>query len=576
MFIVRLWKIFPPQLKRDAKKYLVISFLYQLVQVIESYTLSLIIYMARHEVGTEVWAAFFSGYVGYALFFTRLDNRLDYLNVRMEYQLKVFLSSEVFKKLLELDIPFFKGIQTGALASMLQRGNGGANEFYRALTWQMIGALIQLVLSVAAMCIFSWVTAPIVVVSYVVFIWLGYKSVIAREAQRKARYDAEEQLSEMQVSTIQLIAKIKTYVQEDNVLQKFLKLLDGYASNALAEFRKNIYVYQAPRIFINIVARIIMWALWVYLMQHGWFEIEGLVYLFTLSEKAYRTIWNLDWVVESGIEASESVGRLLDLLETPRTYIFNGVEYSDNKDVGIQFKGVGFSYNGGSGKGELQNLTVDIEPGSIVGIAGHSGAGKSTMIDLMRGFYYPTSGQVIVNGIDIRNWDVRKLRGLFAFVDQQHGILSATIRDNIAFSDPGATMERIIEAAHIAGIADFIESLPDGYETPVGERGITLSGGQIQRLEIARAVLPQARVLIFDEATSNLDPAIEGWIQDQISQILTGRTAIMIAHRLSTIWDIADKILVLHEGRLVEEGNHQELMSLNGVYAEMVRLQTHS
>jgi ATP-binding cassette subfamily B protein/subfamily B ATP-binding cassette protein MsbA len=220
----------------------------------------------------------------------------------------------------------------------------------------------------------------------------------------------------------------------------------------------------------------------------------------------------------------------------------------------------------------LADITVRVPGGSVVALVGRSGAGKTTVTDLVARFHDPTAGAVRVNGTDIRQFRLRSYRALLALVQQDTFLFDGSVRDNIAYAHPQATDAEVEEAARRANAHEFIARLPEGYATTVGERGVKLSGGQQQRLAIARAFLARPQVLILDEATSNLDTESEQLIQEAMGSLLQGRTTFLIAHRLSTVRR-ADRILVLADGRIVEQGTHDTLMAANGVYAGMVRRQ---
>ena len=217
-------------------------------------------------------------------------------------------------------------------------------------------------------------------------------------------------------------------------------------------------------------------------------------------------------------------------------------------------------------------MSFDVSPGQVVGVVGSSGSGKSTLAKLIQRLYVPESGRVLVDGVDLTMVDLAWLRRQIGVVLQENVLFNCSIRENIALADPAMPMERVIAAATLAGAHDFILELPEGYDTIVGERGSSLSGGQRQRVAIARALITNPRILIFDEATSALDYESERAIQQNMKQITAGRTVFIIAHRLSTVRH-ANRIITIERGRIVEDGNHDELIRSNGRYAKLHYLQ---
>jgi subfamily B ATP-binding cassette protein HlyB/CyaB len=221
----------------------------------------------------------------------------------------------------------------------------------------------------------------------------------------------------------------------------------------------------------------------------------------------------------------------------------------------------------------LHDVSLNVPAGQVVGIVGPSGSGKSTLAKLIQRLYVPESGRVLVDGVDLAMVDLAWLRRQMGIVLQDNVLFNRSVRENIALIDPALPMEHVIRAAMLAGAHDFILELPEGYDTMVGERGTSLSGGQRQRIAIARALISDPRVLIFDEATSSLDYESERMIQQNMAEITKGRTVFIIAHRLSTV-RTADRIMTLERGRLVEDGTHDELVRTGGRYATLYRLQS--
>ena len=221
----------------------------------------------------------------------------------------------------------------------------------------------------------------------------------------------------------------------------------------------------------------------------------------------------------------------------------------------------------------LSDVSLEIRPGQFVGIVGASGSGKSTLAKLVQRLYVPESGRVLVDGTDLSLADPAWLRRQLGVVLQENVLFNRSVRENIALSDPGMKLESVVAAATLAGAHDFVLGLPEGYDTVVGERGASLSGGQRQRIAIARALAQSPRILIFDEATSALDYESESAIQANMRQICQGRTVLVVAHRLSTI-RLADRIIVVERGRIVEDGTHEQLLPQGGRYAKLWRIQS--
>jgi ATP-binding cassette subfamily B protein len=220
----------------------------------------------------------------------------------------------------------------------------------------------------------------------------------------------------------------------------------------------------------------------------------------------------------------------------------------------------------------LRGISLDVEPGETLALVGRSGAGKTTLCNLVARFHDPTEGTIRLDGVDLRDIRVENYRNLLGIVEQDVFLFDGTIAENIAYAAPDATSSEVQHAARVAHAAEFIEAMPDGYETLIGERGVKLSGGQRQRLAIARATLADPAIFILDEATSNLDSESERLIRRGLAAIMRGRTSFVIAHRLSTIRH-ADRILVLDNGVIVEIGSHDDLMTRSGLYRDMVELQ---
>ena len=292
-----------------------------------------------------------------------------------------------------------------------------------------------------------------------------------------------------------------------------------------------------------------------------------------LASRVSQPVLRLAQVWQDFHQARISIDRLGDILNTaPEPSHAPGRAALPAIRGAIRFDHVAFRYRTG-GQIVLPDLSLDIAAGQVVGIVGPSGSGKSTLAKLVQRLYVPEGGRVLIDGVDLAMVDVAWLRRQIGVVLQENVLFNRSVRENIALADPTMSMERVVEAARLAGAHDFILELPQGYDTPVGERGNGLSGGQRQRIAIARALVTNPRILIFDEATSALDYESERAVQQNMARIANGRTVIIIAHRLSTVRQ-ADRILTLERGRLVEDGNHEALVRAGGRYASLHQLQS--
>lgn len=274
-----------------------------------------------------------------------------------------------------------------------------------------------------------------------------------------------------------------------------------------------------------------------------------------------RALFNLNIGIQRSLAACERVFEIMDI--APEREGKNDIKVTEGKVV---FENASFSYDGE--ERVLKNISFEVNPGELVAIVGRSGVGKTTLVSLIPRFYEPEEGKILIDGEDIKDANLKKLRRNIGIVAQETFLFSDTIKENISFGNPDANDREIEEAARLAYCNEFIKTLPGGYETKVGERGVNLSGGERQRISIARAILKNPKILILDEATSNLDSESEKKIQKALEPLMKKRTTFVIAHRFSTIIN-ADRILVLHDGKIVEVGTHKELYKENGVYKKL-------
>ncbi|WP_238329811.1 ABC transporter ATP-binding protein [Ornithinimicrobium humiphilum] len=365
------------------------------------------------------------------------------------------------------------------------------------------------------------------------------------------------------------MATIKSFTAEERELERVREASDAYR---LA----NADAIRASAAFVPLIRMAILVGFTMTLLLGGWMALDGTLEIGLYSVLVFMTqrlLWPLTSVgevLDLYQRAMASVRRILALLdEKPLT--LPGDRTPDAVTGRLELRGVRAGY--ADGPDVLHDVDLVVPAGEVHAVVGPTGAGKSSLLRLLLRFTDPRAGQVLLDGIDLRELTWEGLRGRIGYVAQDVFLFEGSIADNIAYGRPGATRDEIVRAAEQAQAAEFVEAMPDGYDTHVGERGVTLSGGQRQRLALARAILRDPEVLILDEATSAVDNETEAAIQRSLAEVSKGRTTVMVAHRLSTVRH-ADRIWVLAAGRVVDAGTHDELVARPGPYSELWSVQT--
>lgn len=477
----------------------------------------------------------------------------------------------VYDHLQRLTLRFYEDKQTGQIMSRVVNDTELLEQLIsHAIPDVLVNVITFLGVGLVLMTInwkltlFSLLPIPLIVVSLRLY----------AKRVRPAFVHRQKELGELNAilnDNISGIREIKAFTREGEALEQVGHGIDRYRTSLLTAL-KLMATFQPFIEFSSSLGTLVVIYFGGRLALQGSLPVADLVAFFLYLDMFYQPVRNLSTAWEAVQNSLAGADRITELLaEQPEPVDFPGAVKISDKILGnIKFEDVGFHYT--AGETILENIQVEIPAHSMVALAGPTGVGKTTMVGLIPRFYDVTSGRITLDGRDIRDLRLDSLRKQISFVLQDVFLFHGTVRENIVFGRPNAKDAEILEAAKAANADEFIERLPEGYDTMIGERGIKLSGGQKQRLSIARALLKDAPILILDEATSAVDTETEILIQQALERLMVGRTAIIIAHRLSTIRN-ADKIIVLEGKRVVESGSHAELMAKKGLYRRLATIQ---
>ena len=466
-----------------------------------------------------------------------------------------------------------KKIYASRIGELMSRITGDAAILQNIVTGTLIDLMFNLVTffgMFAFILYINWkLTCLIILVLPVVAFLLSF----AAKRLRKAGHNVQEHLADITATAqeaFSAIRVVRSFATEDEELERF-------ATANKENYRALLQAVSVQGILAGVIEVFLIFALAIVFWFGGHSVINGTLtpgelISFTgyiaFMVQPIRSIMNEMGTLQTGMASAERIAEMLEIPVEDSTS--NAGMISKKISGNIKLEHIYFSYE--KEQEVLKDINLEIKAGEKVAFVGATGAGKSTLADLIPRFYEPVSGRILIDGHDIKEFNLKELRRQIGIVPQECILMRGTIAFNIAYGLKDIDMEKIIEAAEIADIREFIESLPEKYNTEVGERGVTLSGGQRQRVAIARAVIRDPRILILDEATSSLDTAVERQVQKAMNQAMRGRTSLIIAHRLSTIRD-ADRILVLQDGKFIQSGSHDELIKSGGLYADLWRMQ---
>jgi len=502
------------------------------------------------------------------------DLNFMWLAQHVQHKLRI----DVYSHIQTRELEFFENKELGQLMAML---NDDVNQMERFLNTgfkQWLQLIILFFFSLPVLMVASWRLAMIGLATFPLIILLNFKYHQMMESKyTRVRETVGDVLSRLE-NNISGIKVIKSFCSEKFETNRMSLASSKYLHSNEAAIKWSSTFVPTVRNFIALgfSLGLCFGTIWVMTDETDRNLSAGDLVLFgTLVQ---RILWPLTHLAEAtdDFERTRSAcKRTMELLDTPSSIVDPKVPKKLGMIIGgldIQFKNVGFTY--GRGIDTFKELNIDFPKGKFIGVAGATGCGKSTLVKLLLRLYDVKSGSILVGDIDIRDISLKSLRENIALVSQDVYIFQGCIFENIAYGRIDSNEEQVIAASKAAHLHKFVETLPDKYQTIVGERGIKLSGGQRQRLSLARAILKDAPVLVLDEATSSVDTRTEKLIQENLHKLIQGKTAIVIAHRLSTIRH-ADKIIVIRDGLLVEEGTHDELVAIeDGEYADLWAIQS--
>jgi subfamily B ATP-binding cassette protein HlyB/CyaB len=513
------------------------------------------------------------GLLAVALFDAVLSGLRDYLFSHTCNRVDAELGARLYRHLLSLPMAYFRARRVGDSVARVRE----LENLRGFVTGAALTVLMDLPFTLAFLAIlylYSPTLTAVVATTIPAYLCLSLAITPALRGRVEERFSHGAANQAFLVESVNNVETVKGLAAEPRMQQRWEQQLTQYVRASFRASHLGNIAGKSADLINKVTIVLVLW-LGARLVMEGQLTVGQLVAFNMLVSRVSGPILRLVQLWQEFQQASVSVKRLADIVDTPvEQDPTAGVVPAPRMRGQLTFEAVTFRYRPESSE-VVRDISFRMQPGVFVGVVGRSGSGKSTLAKLIQRLYTPERGRVLIDGVDVSQLDLAWLRRQIAVVEQDNRLFNASIRDNIAMTDPTASMERVVRVAQLAGAHEFIRRFPEGYETVVGESGATLSGGQRQRIAIARALFGEPRVLIMDEATSALDYQSEQIICHNMASICRGRTVLMIAHRLTTV-QAADCILVIDNGRISERGRHQELLARDGLYAHMFALQSAS
>ncbi|MEM5517425.1 ABC transporter ATP-binding protein/permease [Henriciella sp. AS95] len=466
-----------------------------------------------------------------------------------------------------LSLGFHQTRRSGALNRVIERGASAIDYLIRFLAFNIGPTFVRLALaSIALGVAYDYRLSLIAVVTIVIYVIATVVITEWRVRQRRRMNKADTELRAVSIDTLTNFETVKAFAAEERETLRYDGAMKRY-NKRYVEAVRSMYLLNGVQAFVMNAGLLAVLALSAWNYKQGTMEIGDLTAVMMVLLSLYAPLNILGWAwreIKQGAVDLEKLHGLLNM--KPEVADNPNARVLAKPDGRVVFDQVSFTHDGRAVG--VQDISFTVEPGRKVAFVGTSGAGKSTLLKLLFRFYDVETGSVKVDGSDVRDLTQASLRGALGLVPQDVVLFNDTIRSNISYAKPEASLDELRDAARRAQLLPFIEALPEGWDTRVGERGLKLSGGEKQRVGIARVILADPAVLVLDEATSALDSATEAAVQDALDEAARGRTTLMVAHRLSTVQN-ADEIIVLEAGRIVERGSHAKLLQRDGAYARM-------
>ncbi len=573
--IVRYRHLLAP-FRRGSREYLAGMLLRQGLLVFGGYTLVWVLHASLVHVTIPAWI-FVSGLLLYDTVLVRLDATLNQAFAsRVSFPMFRFLRTRALAKFFSMPLEWHQRNHSGVLAGKVNNGVGRVVQTAEAVSRELGPAVLRTGLSLAPLIYFSPMILPFLVLAIVAFVWCTVIENRLREPFRKARHSNYARDFGMFSECLDSVHPVVLFGQAGAILNRYDTLQHEIEQQGVTETGIAAR-YGARRNLLLSAAKRCCQGVWLWQYRKGTLDAALVMYLSAVLEDLLNSLGGYAGLFERVFDGIEPASDLIQLLDESSSMQSNpnAPTVQVPAVVEVELRKVDFAYPNGAEV--LRDFSLRIEPGCVLGIVGRSGVGKTTLNHLLPRTYDPRQGAVLVAGTDAREWPADQLRGLFSCVSQNGGVFfsDTSILDAIRFPRPDASVEEVIEAAQCACIHAEILEMPDEYRTRLGQRGLTLSAGQRQRLALAQALiaLQDRKVLILDEFTSALDARTEQQILINLAPLIRDKTVIVIAHRLATLRKIADQIIVLDRSGIAESGDHSELIRRNGLYAELARLQ---